>query len=315
MPSELNEVPEHHATDHRAVVANIPRELRARLLHRCDRPGVIRLTAHVGALIATGAAIVADAPFEPVLWVVHGILLVFLFTLMHEAIHRTAFHTNWANELIGTVCGFLLFLPAQHFRLFHFAHHRHTNEPEQDPELAVPKPDTLLEYVIHVTGVPTLWRQLVGLGRNAVGRNRDAFVTSAMARTVQWEAIGAIVGYAVCGGVSYLLSTTVLLEVWIGPLLLGQPFLRLYLLAEHGRCPLVANMLENTRTTFTNAAVRGLAWNMPYHAEHHCLPAVPFHQLPEFHRYLHRHLRQTERGYARFHGKYVGDLVGDGAVG
>ena len=64
--------------------------------------------------------------------------------------------------------------------------------------------------------------------------------------------------------------------------LLGQPFLRAYLLAEHARCPHVANMLENTRTTFTTALVRLIAWNMPFHAEHHAYPAVPFHKLPRF---------------------------------
>jgi fatty acid desaturase len=70
------------------------------------------------------------------------------------------------------------------------------------------------------------------------------------------------------------------------PALLGrQPFLRFYGLAEHhGR---VASPLiyENTRTmTGTNAVYRKLAWNMPYHAQHHAWPAVPFYKLPEVHR-------------------------------
>ena len=83
-------------------------------------------------------------------------------------------------------------------------------------------------------------------------------------------------------------------------LLLGQPVLRLYLLAEHGRCPFVANMFENTRTTFTNALVRRLAWNMPYHAEHHAWPVVPFHRLPDLHVMTAPHLRVTAPGYAAF---------------
>ena len=70
---------------------------------------------------------------------------------------------------------------------------------------------------------------------------------------------------------------------WVMPMLLGQPFLRLYLLAEHGGCPKVRDMLANTRTTKTTALVRFLAWNMPYHTEHHVYPAVPFHRLPEAH--------------------------------
>ncbi|MGO4840776.1 fatty acid desaturase, partial [Rhizobiaceae sp. 2RAB30] len=68
----------------------------------------------------------------------------------------------------------------------------------------------------------------------------------------------------------------------------------------HTRCPHVANMLENTRTTFTTTLVRFVAWNMPYHAEHHAYPAVPFHKLPRFHQVVRDHLKVTERGYARF---------------
>ena len=98
------------------------------------------------------------------------------------------------------------------------------------------------------------------------------------------------------------------LFAWVLPALLGQPFLRLYLLAEHGRCPFVANMFENSRTIFTNRLVRFLAWNMPYHAEHHAYPAVPFHRLPELHALARPHLRVTEAGYAAFHRKYAADL-------
>jgi fatty acid desaturase len=102
-----------------------------------------------------------------------------------------------------------------------------------------------------------------------------------------------------------LAFTPALLWLWLIPVLLGQPFLRLYLLAEHGDCPFVANMLENTRTTFTNRIVRFVAWNMPYHVEHHAYPAVPFHQLPALHDQIRRHLKVTSNGYARFTRAYL----------
>ena len=38
-------------------------------------------------------------------------------------------------------------------------------------------------------------------------------------------------------------------------------------------------MLTNTRTMKTNPVVRWLAWQMPYHCEHHTFPSVPFHAL------------------------------------
>ena len=117
-----------------------------------------------------------------------------------------------------------------------------------------------------------------------------------------------LAGYVVLVAGSIWFGSTLLLWIWIMPALIGQPFLRLYLLAEHGRCPFVANMLENTRTTFTNRLVRFVAWNMPYHTEHHAFPSVPFHRLPDLHKLMRDHLKVTERGYARFTRNYVAGL-------
>ena len=94
-------------------------------------------------------------------------------------------------------------------------------------------------------------------------------------------------------------------EAWLVPVALGFPFLRLYLLAEHGRCPAVANMFDNTRTTYTNLLVRFLAWNMPYHVEHHVLPQVPFHLLPRFNQRIREWLKHTSPGYVAFSRDYV----------
>ena len=71
-----------------------------------------------------------------------------------------------------------------------------------------------------------------------------------------------LVLYAAIIAICIALNTLLLVYLWIIPLVLGQPFLRLYLMAEHGRCPHVANMLENTRTTYTTRAMRWLAWSV-----------------------------------------------------
>ena len=93
-------------------------------------------------------------------------------------------------------------------------------------------------------------------------------------------------------------ATPALLWLWVVPVVLGQPMLRLYLLAEHTGCPMVPNMLENSRTVHTSAVVRFLAWNMPYHAEHHAYAAIPFHALPRAHAALAPHIRVQSPGYA-----------------
>ena len=123
---------------------------------------------------------------------------------------------------------------------------------------------------------------------------------------VQAEARALLIIYTLA--LTSLLVSPVLLFIWLIPILLGQPFLRLYLLAEHGRCPPVANMLENTRTTFTNRIVRFLAWNMPYHIEHHSYPGVPFHALPALHDHMKDDLVTTSESYRAFTKDYAKDL-------
>ena len=119
------------------------------------------------------------------------------------------------------------------------------------------------------------------------------------------EARRFVAAYLVVAFLCAIGAGQVILWAWLVPVIVGQPFLRGYLLAEHTLCPHVVNMLENSRTTFTNTLVRFVAWNMPYHAEHHAYPAVPFHKLPAFHKVTHKHLGTTIKGYARFHGQLL----------
>ena len=87
------------------------------------------------------------------------------------------------------------------------------------------------------------------------------------------------------------------LLLWIVPYLVGQAFLRPYLLAEHTACAFTRDCLDNTRTTLTLSLVRLFAWNMPYHAEHHAYPAVPFHALPRLHERVRGEIANLEPGY------------------
>ena len=164
------------------------------------------------------------------------------------------------------------------------------------------------QYLILVSGLP-VWRSHARtLTRNAAGNCDDDFVPRGKLRLVRDEARAMIAAYLLVAVACIALGSSELLYVWVLPALAGQPFLRLYLLAEHGRCPYVTDMFENTRTTFTSWIVRKVAWNMPFHTEHHAYPTVPFHLLPRLHELTRPHLKETENGYSRFHRKYAADL-------
>ncbi len=289
--------------DHRDFLGALPAELRAAMVAKSDGPGLRHLALHLGAILATGGLIAAGVPGWALLLPVQGVLVVFLFTLAHEATHRTPFATPWLNDWAGRLAGVPILLPFEWFRCFHLAHHRWTNIPGKDPELAGDRPDTRRAWALHVSGLPYWGAQLRLMAALVAGRVTDPNVPAGARPRVVREARGMAAVYALAG--TSLLWSPLVLWVWVLPVLLGQPVLRLYLLAEHGDCPRVANMFENTRTTFTNRLVRALAWNMPYHAEHHVWPAVPFHRLPALHRMMRDHLRVTANGYAAFTRDYL----------
>ena len=294
--------------DHRTFLTTIPPAERTRLTALSDRAGLTHLSGHLALIGLLAGAVFVKVPGWPVLMLPLGIVLIFLFTLQHETTHQTPFRNRALNEWVGRFCGLILLLPPTWFRLFHLAHHRHTQDLANDPELATPKPKTRAQYILHISGLP-VWRTMIGtLLRNATGRADDAYVPPSRRAHVRDEARLMLGLYAFALTASLAEGSFILLWVWIMPMLLGQPFLRLYLLAEHGRCATVANMLENTRTTLTNRAVRWIAWNMPYHTEHHVWPTVPFHRLPELHRLMHPHLAEVSPGYVPFHRELIREL-------
>jgi fatty acid desaturase len=270
--------------------------------------GLLHLMGHAAMIFVLSVIVMSGGLLGGLAMMPLGIALVFLFALEHEATHKTPFENARMNEVVGFVCGVILLLPFQWFRYFHLAHHRHTNDPDKDPELmAGGAPDTRRGVIWHVTGIP-YWRGMIRkVWRNAFGENRDVYVPAPAKRRVKREAQVMIGIYA---GVALLsLFSPVLIWVWIFPTIIGQPVLRMYLLAEHGRCAFVANMLANTRTTYTNRLVRFLAWNMPYHVEHHTFPNVPFYNLPKVNELMDAHLIETADGYIKFNAESYRDLT------
>ena len=114
--------------------------------------------------------------------------------------------------------------------------------------------------------------------------------------------------YAVLLAGSLALQSDVLLWVWLIPLAIGAPLLRLYLLCEHTLCPNSDDGFANTRTTLCNPLLRFLMWNLPYHAEHHLFPSISFWNLPEAHRHLRPHLKFVAPTYAGVHRDIIRSL-------
>jgi len=291
-------------------------ELRA-LQPRSDARGGMRLMIHLGLLGAAGWLVAVSSGWTvlpAVFWL--GLVQVALFAPAHETMHQTAFASRPANAVVGWLTSCPSLLNWHFYTAYHLAHHRYTQDPELDPELMAPPPASVFGYGLRVLGVPfwTLRLRVVWDCWRA-DLTRYPYVSAAVApRTIRsgramslLMAGGSIVSMALFGWATPLLY-------WIGPQLLGQPVLRAYLLAEHTGCSEDRNGLTNTRTTLTSWPVRLLMWNMPFHAEHHLFPSIPFYRLAKAHRLIGSRLGVVQAGYLRWNWRFLRSLMGSGGV-
>ena len=278
---------------------------------RSDVRGAARLALHLGLIAAGGVAVALSGPWTlmPAMLFL-GIAQAMLFAPIHETMHQTAFASRRANTVVGWLAACPSLLNAQFYTVFHLAHHRHTQDPARDPELMMKPPATLDVYVLRIVALP-YWRArllvLADAWRGDMGRY--GFITERSApkviRSVRLMSVFVLV-LAVLSAAVFGPWTPLLF--WIGPQVLGQPFLRLYLLQEHTLCSEDDNGLTNTRTTLTNGLVRLMTWNMSYHAEHHLYPSIPFHRLPDAHLALRNRLGVIQPGYRRWHLGFIRSL-------
>ncbi len=276
----------------------VPDRLQS-LMVRSDVAGLKALAQHV--LLLAGLAlgsVVLPSVLAIICWLGYAVALVFVFCPLHESIHETAFASRWMNRVVAFVFGAILFLPPRYFQVFHMAHHRYTQIPGRDPELGLPKPRTQWEYIWVVSGLPYWIAQMRMLLRSATGQI-EPFVPASRRKRLINESRLFLLLYSALVTFSVAVGTATLWWYWLLPVLVAQPALRLFLMAEHTGCPEAPDMFANTRTTLTHPLFQRLCWNMNFHTAHHAYAGIAFHRLPEANRLLTDHLVHVGHGYGQ----------------
>ncbi|WP_441242145.1 fatty acid desaturase [Tardiphaga sp. 768_D3_N2_1] len=271
---------------------------------RANLPGLIRAISHYALIALVGTLIWQVATRYGVVWtipliIIQGYLIAFLFMAVHEAAHKTVFTSRLLNEALGHVSSLMIVLPYEHYALFHWDHHRFTQDPDRDPELVtatIPSSDTRL--AIAYTGIVQLTNRIRLLVRRAVtGQAVAPWIPESKQSMVVREARIYALVYLALLIASIAFSSMMLLWCWLVPLYVGQLFLRPYLYAEHTGCERTRSTYENTRTTYTDALTKWFTWNMPFHVEHHAYPSVPFHALPKLNVLIDERIAHRGQGY------------------
>jgi len=234
---------------------------------------------------------------------------------LHECCHYTAFRSRRMNTIATWLSGFWLLLTPTSYREFHYEHHRHTHNPERDPELMVGKeklafwPTLLHEYLILISGIAMILAKVVMLLALAIGLPEKywekyfAFVKEKFRKTIIWEARIYVVSYALM--IALLWKMPFILLSFALAIALAHAILAIYLAAEHTGLPTEGTILNKGRSIQTNAIVRFFMWNMPYHVEHHAYPSVPFHAIPQLHQALQPQLLHQQKGYLPLHWRVI----------
>lgn len=272
------------------------------LNQRSDLRGWMQMISHLCliAILAAAHMMVMETWWVLLTGFCLGVAINFLYAAQHELSHWTVFKTKSLNEFWGRVIGFFMIFPRDFDLIMHYSHHRFTQDWDKDGEL-VREPYTLATFLLWMSSI-TYWRNRVfGVIRRARGVIIEPYIHSSEEAKVIRESRLHLLGYAMIAGVSIYFQTWVVVAFWIAPMVLTKPVHQLQNTIEHLGLTHNNDILNNTRSTRTNAFMRWLCWQMPYHTAHHSFPSVPFWKLKELNDKIEKQCGEVHRmGWIEF---------------
>ncbi len=201
-----------------------------------------------------------------------------VFTPLHEASHRSLGRSALLNGVVGRASGLLLMAPFLAVRHFHIEHHKHTNEPDHDPD--------------HWSGRGPWWLLPFRWATQDL-YYYYLFLRSyrAQKRAERIETVATLAGIFALAALAFALGYgQVALLYWILPARLAIFFLAFafdYL--PHYRHEITAAQDRYRATRVVDSALFNvLLFGQTYHLIHHLYPAVPFFRY----RAVWKHVRE-----------------------
>jgi fatty acid desaturase len=283
-------------------------------MKRTNKEGLINFIGHMAIMVITGYLLYLSLNTW---WVIptmaaHAVVLAFFFAPVHECSHNTVFRSRALNETVYWIVCLIYIVPPTIFRYDHATHHTYTQIRGKDTAMVLPEKATLWDYFYYLTGIPFWMRGVSWFTSHAFGRvhqeHEHVLPESEHPRVIR-EARLFILLYLCIAAVAFYFQSWAPLTFWIIPRLVGEPFMRWLRIAEHAECEEGGDLTNNTRSTKASSLINFLFWNMPYHAEHHICPMVPFHALPDLHEKIKHQLYPTASGYMSVHAEVISKLA------
>jgi fatty acid desaturase len=256
-------------------------------------------------------------------------LLALLFAhtteLVHQCLHKTATGFGAWDRVFGVLLGLPTLVSYYYYQFWHLWHHR-KNGTVEDRESFGYAYDLLkspsrrirwLGFLLHLSMVVHYWSAgrrmcLAVRGRLQGELRREApGIPGRVARKIQTNYQLMAAGLLSSVAVSALFQTTLLIDLWLIPLLLWGPVHALIELPEHICCDYpVSDPRKNTRSLQAGWFMRWLTNNNCNHVGHHSDMLVPMGKLVEYERHMFRRekFKYLEKSYPSFYLRFLGSL-------
>jgi fatty acid desaturase len=206
---------------------------------------------------------------------INAVMAYILFTPMHEAGHMNVSgprkDLRWIDELLGWLSGITLFAPFYVFKVIHFRHHAHTNDPEKDPDHWLASKN-LFQLIFHSVTIFPVY---------VINGFKMLFIEKQLNSKVRRELIIAfivlIIFLVVLGLWISWHNWIYPLMLWILPAVIAQGFLAFAFdwLPHHPHQE--QKPWLNTRV-FDIPGLSVLLLSQNYHLIHHLHPRIPFYK-------------------------------------
>lgn len=235
--------------------------------------GVVVGLSYIGTVAATLSGVLSLWLAVPVV----AVLTYASYTVAHDSVHGSISGSRpslrWLNKALGYMSAWILMIPLTAHRHEHMAHHRHTNDPENDPDFPVARmQDSLLAAAN--SAVQIVFGQFNHYFRyrwqQAPARQNVVMcleVVAALAPRIAILASGFWLEGLLLFGVAWLIGVMVLLY--------------LFAYIVHRPHDQVGRYVDTSTIVLRGPFGPVLTWLwmfQNYHTIHHLFPRVPFYQ-------------------------------------
>ena len=234
------------------------------------------LLTFIALAIFIGAGAYATQGKINIGWVIliNSLMAYILFTPMHEAGHLNISGNKkslrWVDEIIGWISGVPLFAPFYIFKVVHFQHHAHTNDPEKDPDHWLASKN-FISLLFHSTTIFPVY--FIKAFQMLSGQER---IAKKVKRDIKIGMIGLFVITMLFIFMGMTIGWLLVLKIWILPAIIAQIVLAITFdwLPHHP---------HEERARYLNTRIidiPGLSFfllGQNYHLIHHLYPRIPFY--------------------------------------